>query len=120
MCEKNNDLKREDYISWDEYFMGIAMLSAERSKDPNTVVGACIVSEDNRILSAGIFIESQNYDNQIIVNELPDDTNGKWVSDYYSIDGEYIYDPKPRPVELESEPTTDEVLNVLLGIGGDI
>ena len=45
--------KREDYISWDEYFMGIAMLSAERSKDPNTIVGACIVSEDNRILSMG-------------------------------------------------------------------
>ena len=46
-------MKREDYISWDEYFMGIAMLSAERSKDPTTQVGACIVSADNRILSMG-------------------------------------------------------------------
>ena len=45
--------EREDYISWDEYFMGIAMLSARRSKDPNTQVGACIVSESNRILSMG-------------------------------------------------------------------
>ena len=45
--------KRTDYISWDEYFMGIALLSAKRSKDPNTQVGACIVSEDNRILSIG-------------------------------------------------------------------
>ena len=45
--------KRKDYISWDEYFMGIAMLSAERSKDPSTIVGACIVSQDNRILSMG-------------------------------------------------------------------
>jgi dCMP deaminase len=45
--------KRENYISWDEYFMGVAMLSAERSKDPNTDVGACIVSDDNRILSMG-------------------------------------------------------------------
>ncbi len=36
--------KREDYISWDEYFMGVAMLSGMRSKDPNTQVGACIVS----------------------------------------------------------------------------
>ena len=44
--------KREDYISWDEYFMGVAMLSAARSKDPNTQV-ACIVSEDNKILSMG-------------------------------------------------------------------
>ena len=45
--------KREDYISWDEYFMGVAMLSAMRSKDPNTQVGACIVSPDNKILSMG-------------------------------------------------------------------
>lgn len=46
-------MKREDYISWDEYFMGIALLSTNRSKDPNTTVGACIVSSDNRILSIG-------------------------------------------------------------------
>ena len=46
-------MKREDYISWDEYFMGIAILSGERSKDPNTQVGACIVGSDNRILSVG-------------------------------------------------------------------
>lgn len=46
-------MKREDYITWDEYFMGIAILSTNRSKDPNTTVGACIVSKDNRILSIG-------------------------------------------------------------------
>ena len=46
--------KRQDYISWDEYFMGVAMLSGMRSKDPNTQVGACIVSQDNKILSMGI------------------------------------------------------------------
>lgn len=46
-------LKRQDYISWDEYFMGIAQLSRLRSKDPNTQVGACIVSEQNKILSMG-------------------------------------------------------------------
>jgi dCMP deaminase len=45
--------KRNDYLSWDEYFMAIAKISAERSKDPNTQVGACIVSKDNRILSCG-------------------------------------------------------------------
>ena len=45
--------KREDYISWDEYFMGVAHLSGMRSKDPNTQVGACIVSRDNKILSMG-------------------------------------------------------------------
>lgn len=46
-------MKRENYISWDEYFMGVAMLAARRSKDPNTQVGACIVSQDNIIISTG-------------------------------------------------------------------
>lgn len=46
-------MKRTDYISWDEYFMGIALLSAKRSKDSNTQVGACIVSDENKILSVG-------------------------------------------------------------------
>lgn len=44
---------RKDYLSWDEYFMAVAKLSAMRSKDPHTQVGACIVSNDNRILSIG-------------------------------------------------------------------
>lgn len=46
-------MKRNGYISWDEYFMGISKLSGMRSKDPNTQVGACIVSQDNKILSMG-------------------------------------------------------------------
>ena len=46
-------MKREGYISWDEYFMGVALLASKRSKDPNTQVGACIVSPDNIILSTG-------------------------------------------------------------------
>lgn len=45
--------KRKDYISWDEYFMGVALLSARRSKDPNTQVGACIVNPKNKIVGAG-------------------------------------------------------------------
>lgn len=45
--------KRADYISWDEYFMGVALLASCRSKDPNTQVGACIVSPENIILSTG-------------------------------------------------------------------
>ncbi len=45
--------KRKDYITWDEYFMGIALLSANRSKDPSTRVGACIVNSANKIMSVG-------------------------------------------------------------------
>lgn len=50
---KMKSAKRKDYINWDEYFMGVAHLSGMRSKDPNTQVGACIVSDDNKILSMG-------------------------------------------------------------------
>ena len=46
-------MKRTDYISWDEYFMGVAKLAARRSKDPSTQVGACIVSPDDIIISTG-------------------------------------------------------------------
>ncbi len=46
-------MKRENYISWDEYFMGIALLSAQRSKDPSTQVGACIVNDDKKIVGVG-------------------------------------------------------------------
>ena len=51
--EKEINKQRRDYLNWDQYFMGIAKLSALRSKDPNTQVGACIVGDDNRILSIG-------------------------------------------------------------------
>lgn len=43
----------ETYLTWDEYFMGIALLSAYRSKDPNTKVGACIVDDDNKVVGVG-------------------------------------------------------------------
>ncbi len=46
-------MKRENYINWDEYFMGVALLAAKRSKDPNTQVGACIVNGENIIISTG-------------------------------------------------------------------
>ncbi|MGL5329434.1 MAG: deoxycytidylate deaminase [Peptostreptococcaceae bacterium] len=46
-------MKRENYISWDDYFMGISLLSGMRSKDPSTQVGACIVDKNNRIVSIG-------------------------------------------------------------------
>lgn len=45
--------KRKEYLSWDEYFMGVALLSAKRSKDPATQVGACIASMDNKVVTMG-------------------------------------------------------------------
>ena len=46
-------MKRENYINWDEYFMGIALLSSERSKDPSTQVGACIADSEHKVVSVG-------------------------------------------------------------------
>ena len=87
--------KREDYISWDEYFMGVAMLSGMRSKDPNTQVGACIVSEDNKILSMGY-------------NGLPkgcSDDEFPWVREGAPLENKYFY-------------TTHSELNAILNYRG--
>ncbi len=74
-------MKREDYLSWDEYFMGIACLSAMRSKDPSTQVGACIVNSDNRILSMGY-------------NGMPrccSDDEYPWDRDAEPLNSKYLY-----------------------------
>lgn len=74
-------MKRSDYLSWDEYFMGLSLLSAMRSKDPNTQVGACIVSEDNKILSVGY-------------NGMPigcDDDNMPWAREGDFLDTKYPF-----------------------------
>ena len=74
-------MKKQDYLSWDEYFMGIALLSAKRSKDPNTGVGACIVDKDNRILSLGY-------------NGMPfgcSDDEYPWAREGEPLDTKYLY-----------------------------
>jgi dCMP deaminase len=73
--------KRTDYISWDEYFMGVALLSAKRSKDPSTQVGACIVNQKNKIVGAGY-------------NGLPigcDDDDFPWQKQGEFLDTKYPY-----------------------------
>ena len=72
--------KREDYIGWDQYFMGVAMLSAQRSKDPNTQVGACIVSKDNKILSLGYNGAPNGYNDE----HMPWDREGDFVNTKYA------------------------------------
>lgn len=71
--------KREDHISWDEYFMGVAMLSSMRSKDPNTQVGACIVNPDRRIVGVGY----NGFPTGCSDDELPWDREGGWLDTKY-------------------------------------
>ena len=73
--------KRKGYISWDEYFMGIAVLSAMRSKDPSTQVGACIVDERKRIVSMGYngFPEGISDDDFPWDRDKPDPLDNKYM-----------------------------------------
>ena len=71
--------KRTDYISWDEYFMGVALLSAKRSKDPGTQVGACIVNPKNKIVGAGYNGLPAGCDD----NEFPWDKTGDFLQTKY-------------------------------------
>ena len=85
----------EDYISWDEYFMGVAMLTGMRSKDPNTQVGACIVSADHKILSMGY-------------NGLPTGCS----------DDEFPWGREGAPLENKYLFTTHSELNAILNYRG--
>ena len=87
--------KRKDYITWDEYFMGVAILASMRSKDPNTQGGACIVSQDNKILSMGY-------------NGFPmgcSDDEYPWSREAEGLDSKYLY-------------TTHSELNAILNYRG--
>lgn len=75
------NLKRKDNISWDEYFMTISKLAALRSKDPSTQVGACIVSMDNRILSIGYNGTPIGFDDDIF----------PWSRDKDALESKYLY-----------------------------
>ena len=67
---------------------------------------------DNRILSACVCLEGFEYEN--IVDVLPEGD----ISDYKYIDGKYVYNPLPEPEPQPAEPTADEIIDALLGIGG--
>lgn len=73
--------KRLDYISWDEYFMGVAKLAGMRSKDPNSQVGSCIVSSDNKILSIGY----NGFPNGCSDDEFP------WAREGSELETKYFY-----------------------------
>lgn len=74
-------MKRNNVLSWESYFMGIAHLSALRSKDPNTQVGAVVVDEDKKVVSIGY-------------NGFPkgcDDDTYPWTSEGSTLDSKYAY-----------------------------
>ena len=74
-------MPRNDLISCDEYYMGIALLSAKRSKDPNTQVGACIVHKDGRVLSVGYNGSPNKFSDKIM----------KWEREGSPLETKYLY-----------------------------
>ena len=75
-------MKRQGYLSWDEYFMALAIISAERSKDPNSQVGACIVDDNKKIISVGYNGAPIGYD---------DDKDMTWEREGNFLDTKYAY-----------------------------
>ena len=72
-------MKRDDYLDWDDYFMAVAFLSAHRSKDPNTQVGACIVNDEKRIVGIGY----NGFPRGCSDEELPWERDGPWLETKY-------------------------------------
>ncbi|MDD4212955.1 MAG: dCMP deaminase family protein [Bacilli bacterium] len=83
-------MKRTDYISWDTYFMGVALMSAMRSKDPNTQVGACIVNEKKRIIGIGYNGFPVGCDD----DEFPWENNGDFLNSKYP----YVVHAEPNAI----------------------
>ncbi|MDD3711915.1 MAG: dCMP deaminase family protein [Candidatus Izemoplasmatales bacterium] len=83
-------MKRTDYISWDEYFMGVAHLSAMRSKDDSSQVGACIVNEKNRIVGIGY----NGFPIGCSDDELPWDRNDNYLESKYA----YVVHAEPNAI----------------------
>ncbi|MBN2299917.1 MAG: dCMP deaminase family protein [Acholeplasmataceae bacterium] len=90
-------MMRKDFITWDQYFMGVAKLSSLRSKDPSTQVGACIINQDKRIVGIGYNGLPQGCDDQIF----------PWAND-----GEYVETKYPYVVHAEANAILNATTNL--------
>jgi dCMP deaminase len=99
-------MKRQDYISWDEYFMGVALLSAKRSKDPDTQVGACIVNRKNRIVGIGY----NGFPVGIEDDSFPWDKTDSWIDSKYP----YVVHAEQNAILNATEPLDGATLYVTL------
>ncbi len=99
-------IMREDYISWDTYFMGVALLSAKRSKDPYTQVGACIVNTDKRIVGIGY----NGFPKGCEDNIYPWERNGEFLDTKYP----YVVHAEVNAILNSTTPLKDATLYVSL------
>jgi dCMP deaminase len=99
-------MKRENYIKWDEYFMGVALLSAMRSKDPGTQVGACIVNEKKRIVGIGY----NGFPIGVQDDKFPWNNDGEWLDNKYP----YVVHAEPNAILNATVPLDGSTLYVTL------
>lgn len=99
-------MKRENYITWDQYFMGVAKLSAMRSKDPITQVGACIVNDRRRIIGIGY----NGFPRGVDDDNFPWDKDGDWLDSKYP----YVVHAEPNAILNATVPLDDATLYVTL------
>ena len=99
-------MKRTDYISWDTYFMGVASLSAMRSKDPRTQVGACIVNDQKRIVGIGY----NGFPYGVDDDDFPWEKNDEWLKSKYP----YVVHAEPNAILNATVPLDGATLYVTL------
>lgn len=98
--------KRQDYISWDSYFMGVALLSSQRSKDPNTQVGACIINQDKRIIGIGY----NGFPRGCEDDSFPWESEGSFTQTKYP----YVVHAEPNAILNATTPLTGASMYVTL------
>lgn len=99
-------MKREQYINWDEYFMGVALLSAMRSKDPRTQVGACIVNDKKRIVGIGY----NGFPYGVEDDQFPWGKEGDWIDTKYP----YVVHAEPNAILNSTVSLDNSTLYVTL------
>lgn len=101
-----NNMKSTNYISWDTYFMGVALLSSYRSKDPNTKVGACIVNQQKRIIGIGY----NGFPYGCSDDEFPWERNGDYLDCKYP----YVVHAEPNAILNSTTSLENAILYVTL------
>ncbi len=99
-------MKRTDYISWDQYFMGVALLSAMRSKDPATQVGACIINKKKRIVGIGY----NGFPYGVEDDDYNWDKSDNWLDSKYP----YVVHAEPNAILNATVSLEDSTLYVTL------
>lgn len=99
-------MKRESYINWDEYFMGVALLSSMRSKDPRTQVGACIINDKKRIVGIGY----NGFPYGVDDDDFPWDKEGDWIDTKYP----YVVHAEPNAILNSTVSLENSTLYVTL------